>query len=103
MYFQQVGLQTLVLEETQAVQAIKRQATKHQVHLGLTFIDIYVCMCVYTYVPGKSHGQRSLASYSPCGCKRVERDSSTKQQHICICINVYNMYSKILTAVTSLK
>ena len=21
------------------------------------------------FLPGKSHGQRSLASYSPCGCK----------------------------------
>ena len=27
----------------------------------------------------KSHGQRSLASYSPWGCKRVRHDVATKQ------------------------
>ena len=31
-------------------------------------------------LPGKSHGQRSLASYSPWGCKRVGQDSAAKQQ-----------------------
>ena len=31
-------------------------------------------------VPGKSYGQRSLASYSPWSCKRVGRDLGTKQQ-----------------------
>ena len=35
-----------------------------------------------TSVPlcGKSHGQRSLAGYSPWGCKRVGHDLATKQQ-----------------------
>ena len=23
------------------------------------------------FLPGKCHGQRSLAGYNPCGCKRV--------------------------------
>ena len=32
------------------------------------------------FLPGKSHGQRSLAGYSPRGCKRVGHDSVTKQQ-----------------------
>ena len=32
------------------------------------------------FLPGKSHGQRSLAGYSPRGCKRAGCDSSTKQQ-----------------------
>ena len=26
------------------------------------------------FLPGKSHGQRSLAGYSPWGCKRVQYD-----------------------------
>ena len=26
------------------------------------------------FLPGESHGQRSLAGYSPWGCKRVRRD-----------------------------
>ena len=31
-------------------------------------------------LPGKSHGQRSLAGYSPWGHKRVRHDLATKQQ-----------------------
>ena len=31
-------------------------------------------------LPGKSHGQKSLAGYSPWGLKRVRRDLATKQQ-----------------------
>ena len=31
---------------------------------------------------GKSHGQRSLAGYSPWGCKRVGHDLATKQQQV---------------------
>ena len=32
------------------------------------------------FLPGESHGQRSLLSYSPWGCKRVGHDLVTKQQ-----------------------
>ena len=32
------------------------------------------------FLPGKSHGQRSLADYSPWDCKRVGHDFATKQQ-----------------------
>ena len=32
------------------------------------------------FLPGKSHGQRSLAGYSPWCCKRVGHDLLTKQQ-----------------------
>ena len=32
------------------------------------------------FLPGKSHGQRSLVGYSPCGCKRVGDDLATKQK-----------------------
>ena len=32
------------------------------------------------FLPGKSHGQRSLVGYGPWGCKRVGHDSGTKQQ-----------------------
>ena len=31
------------------------------------------------FLPGKSHGWRSLAGYSPQGCKRVRHDLATKQ------------------------
>ena len=34
------------------------------------------------FLPGKSHGQRSLVGYSPWGC-RVRHDLETKQQQIC--------------------
>ena len=30
------------------------------------------------FLPGKSHGQRSLVGYSPWGCKRVRHDLVTK-------------------------
>ena len=33
------------------------------------------------FLPGKSHGQKNLAGYSPWGCKRVRHDLVTKQQH----------------------
>ena len=32
------------------------------------------------FLPGKSHGQRSLAGYSPWGHKRVRHDLAAKQQ-----------------------
>ena len=31
------------------------------------------------FLPGKSHGQRSLSGYSPQGCKRVRHDLVTKR------------------------
>ena len=33
------------------------------------------------FLPGKSHGQKSLRGYSPWGHKRVRHDWATKQQH----------------------
>ena len=33
------------------------------------------------FLPGKFHGQRSLAGYSPRGCKRVGHNLATKQQN----------------------
>ena len=32
------------------------------------------------FLPGKSHGQRSLVGYHPWGCKRVRHNSVAKQQ-----------------------
>ena len=32
------------------------------------------------FLPGKSHGQKSLAGYSPWGRKRIGHDLATKQQ-----------------------
>ena len=37
------------------------------------------------FLPGKSHGQRSLAGYSPWDHKRVGHDLATKQQQIYVC------------------
>ena len=34
------------------------------------------------FFPEKSHGQRSLEGYSPCGCKRVGHDLATKQKQV---------------------
>ena len=35
------------------------------------------------FLPGKSHGQRSLVGYNPWGHRRVRHDLVTKQQQIC--------------------
>ena len=32
------------------------------------------------FLPGKSHGQRSLPGYSPWDCKRIRHDLTTKRQ-----------------------
>ena len=32
------------------------------------------------FLPGKSHGQRSLLGYSPQGCKKIGHDLATKQK-----------------------
>ena len=37
-------------------------------------------MATPVFLPGESHGQRSLAGYSPCGHQRVGHDRATKQQ-----------------------
>ena len=34
------------------------------------------------FLPGKSHGQRSVVGYSPWGCKRVEHDLATELTHM---------------------
>ena len=44
-------------------------------------------------LPGKSHGQRSLADYNPRGHKRVRRDLATKQQHDELFPNINFLYS----------
>ena len=47
------------------------------------------------FLPGKSHGQRSLAGYSPWGCKRVRHELATKQQeHISYIFQNKNFISK---------
>ena len=38
------------------------------------------CQPTPVFLPGKSHGQRSLVGYSPWGCKRVEHDLGTKNK-----------------------
>ena len=36
------------------------------------------------FLPGKSHGQRSLAGYSPWGCKRAGHNWASEQQEQCL-------------------
>ena len=52
---------------------------------------------VLVFLPGKSHGQRSLAGYSPWG-HRVGHDLATKwqQKHSCFTVLCYFLlYSKV--------
>ena len=46
------------------------------------------------FLPGKSHGQKSLAGYRPWGCKRVRHDFVTKQQWITLAILLKTVYKK---------
>ena len=57
------------------------------------------------FLPGKSHGQRSLAGYTPWAFKRVRQDLTTKQylyigflfaartNHYKLCITCISSYS----------
>ena len=45
------------------------------------------------FLPGKSHGQRSLAGYSPWGSQRVGHNLVTKQQSF---IGMFFMIPQIL-------
>ena len=48
------------------------------------------------FLPGKSHGQRSLAGYSPWGHKRVRHNLMTNQQQQMLhCIYVINLFLSI--------
>ena len=48
------------------------------------------------FLPGESHGQRSLAGYSPAGCKESDTTAMTEHTHargplfICDCSTIYN-------------
>ena len=42
------------------------------------------------FLPGKSHGQRSLLGYSPRGRKRIRHNLATKQ------VSLYNSYLEII-------
>ena len=46
---------------------------------------------ISVFLPGKSHGQRILAGYSPWDCKRFQPDLVTNvYTHICkMCVCVY--------------
>ena len=51
------------------------------------------------FLPGESHGQRSLVGYSPWGCKESDTTEATSHTHICIYIYIYispNTYIQIL-------
>ena len=49
------------------------------------------------FLPGKSHGQRSLASYSPWGHKRVGNNLVNKQQLCQICLLQLFIFSQSIT------
>ena len=45
------------------------------------------------FMPGKSHGQRSLVGYSPWGCKRVRRDLATEHARTQVFLKTLNVSS----------
>ena len=47
------------------------------------------------FLTGKSHGQRSLAGSSPCGCKRVRHDLATKQPEFISALKLSLQYATL--------
>ena len=45
---------------------------------------------ILVFLPGESHGQRSLAGYSPWGFKRAGHDLATKQQQQVSGLNMHD-------------
>ena len=46
------------------------------------------------FLPGESHGQRSLVAYNPSGCKELDTTEVTSHAHTLALMNL-NQYSKI--------
>ena len=58
------------------------------------------CQPIPEFLPGKSHGQRSLSGYSPQSHKRVRHDLATKQTpKKCICPSPCRLKSSCLSSV----
>ena len=62
------------------------------------------------FLPGKFHGQRSLASYTPWGLKTLRHDLTTKQQqtvrvymytYICVCVYLGKIQLYLLLAISN--
>ena len=56
------------------------------------------CQPTPVFLPGKSHGQRSLVGYSPWVCKRIRHDLTKQQQQIYpyTCYLYAYMHAKLL-------
>ena len=48
------------------------------------------------FLPGKSHGQRSLVGYSPWGHKRVVHNSVTKQEQLVTVSSLEQYFTQLL-------
>ena len=48
------------------------------------------------FLPGKSHGQRSLAGYNPWGCKRFGHNLTTKQHQLSL-FKLFPVFTKFCT------
>ena len=66
----------------------RRVELEHEIAMPVSFTAVYAVtqwrskwQPIPVFLPGKSHGQWSLAGRSPRGCKRVGLDLMTKEQH----------------------
>ena len=48
-------------------------------------------------LPGEFHGQKSLASYSPCGCKQLDTTEQLPLTHSLRGMSVYYLYTCVYT------
>ena len=52
------------------------------IHIVYTYSHTYICIWLPApvFLPGKSHGERSLAGYSPWGHKKIRHGLVAEQQ-----------------------
>ena len=60
--------------------------TSYSVHLGVSGTAVYFGIMraqerIPVFLPGESHGQRSLAGYSPQGCKELGTTEAAEHAH----------------------
>ena len=48
------------------------------------------CQPTLVFLPGKSHGQRSLVGYSPWGDRQSDTTEHTHSTYVCVYVYVYN-------------
>ena len=71
-----------------------RRSPAERIPTPVFFLSFFVFLILTTpvFLPGKSHGQRSLASYSPWGCKELDTAERLNNTNNSIIIHYVHLY-----------